>query len=148
MTEQCLGHVHQQLEPNRTEVPYTSGISRTFENTLMSALIILRDVSPTLSVWEAYSAQTMVKIFSSFPTHKLYIYSFLCILFLMSILFLIKILWTWGRLGKCECASRCNDFRVWKSLHLNMICDELLLLWYDIGFKEILQMNFLHGWLC
>ena len=75
MTEQCLDHVHQQLGSNRTEVPYTSGISRTFENTLMSALIILRDVSPTLSVWEAYSTQTMVKFFSSFPIHKLYILS-------------------------------------------------------------------------
>ena len=68
MTEQCMDHVHKgsavELTPNRTEVPYTSGITRTFENTLMSALIILRDVSPTLSVWEAFSAQTLVHCLS------------------------------------------------------------------------------------
>ena len=68
MTDPCLKHVDQryvtQLEPNKIQVPYTNGISRTFEDTLIAALIVLRDVSPALSIWEAFELRTLVSHFN------------------------------------------------------------------------------------
>ena len=64
----CLKQVNQryaaQLEPNKIQVPYTNGVSRTFEDTLIAALIVLRDVSPTLSIWEAFELRTLVSHFN------------------------------------------------------------------------------------
>ena len=64
MTDPCLDNVHQdkvtQLNPSKIQVPFTSGITRTFENTLLAALIIFRDVSPSLSLWEAFDMQKEV----------------------------------------------------------------------------------------
>ena len=58
MTDPCLQNVNKesvtQLNPTKLQVSFTSGLTRTFENTLIAALIVLRDVSPTLSVWEAF----------------------------------------------------------------------------------------------
>ena len=63
MTDPCLKQVNQhyvtQLEPNKIQVPYTNGISRTFEDTLIATLIVIRDISPTLSIWEAFELRTL-----------------------------------------------------------------------------------------
>ena len=48
-----------QLKPNKIRVPFTNGISRIFEDTLIAMLIVLRDVSPTMSIWEAFELRTL-----------------------------------------------------------------------------------------
>ena len=72
MTDQCLKQVNQhyvtQVEPNKIQVPYTNGVSKTFEDTLIAALIVLRDVSPTLSIWEAFELRTLVSHFNHSTT--------------------------------------------------------------------------------
>ena len=64
MTDQCLNNVRQevvtQLQPNKIQVPFTDGLTRTFENTLIAALIVVRDISPSLSVWEAFDLRKQV----------------------------------------------------------------------------------------
>ena len=66
MTNPCLEEVNPEYitysEPNVMQVPYTNGISRTFENTLITTLIVFRDVSPTLSLWEAFKLRTVVSL--------------------------------------------------------------------------------------
>ena len=66
MTDPCFKQVNQyyvtQLEPNKVQVPYTNGISKTFEDTLIATLIVFRDVSPTLSIWGAFKLRNLVSL--------------------------------------------------------------------------------------
>ena len=65
MTDLCLKQINHatQIEPNKIQVPYTNGISETFEDTLVAMLIVFRDVSPTLSIWEAFELRDSVSPF-------------------------------------------------------------------------------------
>ena len=64
MTDLCLQNINMEavmhLQPNKIQVPFTNGLTRTFENSLIAALIVVRDISPTLSVWEAFDLQKQV----------------------------------------------------------------------------------------
>ena len=66
MTDPCFNQVIQhyvtQLEPNKIQVPYTNGISKMFEDTLIATLIVFRDVSPILSIWEAFKLRNLVSL--------------------------------------------------------------------------------------
>ena len=72
MTDPCLKQVNRhyvtQLEPNKIQVSYTNGISRTFEDTLITMLIVLRDVSPSLSIWEAFELRTLASLITYYIT--------------------------------------------------------------------------------
>ena len=67
MTDPCVKQVDQhnvtQLEPNTILVPYTNGISETLEDTMIATLTVLRDVSPTLSMWKAFQLRSQVSPF-------------------------------------------------------------------------------------